>query len=139
MRPYRVRGFLLGAGVVGLLVLLSVRIYLGDAIELDWFLLGSVVLGGIVAAVLRFSRGTQPDIVDEGKRPEISIHRIPVGGGMAGLIFAVGSCTIFLIGIPALRWFLLGAVIVGSAVGGWLWRWHKNRPVEITDIHDANG
>lgn len=129
----------MGAVVVGLLVLLSVRIYLGDAIVLDWFLLGSVMLGGIVAAVLRLSRGSQPDIADEGKRPEISIHRIPVGGGVAGLIFAVGSCTIFLIGIPALRWFLLGAVILGSVVGGWLWRWHKNRPVEITDIHDANG
>jgi hypothetical protein len=122
-----------------LLILLSVRIYLGDATELDWFLLGSIALGAIVAAFLRLSRGTQPDIADEGKRPEISIHRIPVGGGVAGLIFAVGSCTIFLIGIPALRWFLLGAVALGSAIGGLLWRWHRNRPVEITDIHDANG
>ncbi len=137
MRP--IRAFLLGAVAVGLLVLLSVRIYLGDATELDWFLLLSVALGGIVAAFLRFPRETHPDMADEGKRPEISIHRIPVGGGVAGLIFAVGSCMIFLVGIPALRWFLLLAVVVGSAIGGLLWRWHKNRPVEITDIHDANG
>jgi hypothetical protein len=76
---------------------------------------------------------------DESRRPEISMHRIPVGGGVAGLIFAVGSCLVFLIGIPALRWFLFGAVAVGALVGGLLWRWHKTRPIEITDIHDVNG
>ena len=45
---------------------------------------------------------------------------------------------VFLIGIPALLMIPLGAVVVGSAVGRFLWPWHKNRPVEITDIHDAN-
>ncbi len=139
MRPFLIRTLLLGAVVSGLLVLVSVRIFFGDSTVLDWFLLGSIALGGIVAAFLRRSRSTNPDIADECRRPEISIHRIPVGGGAAGLIFAVGSCLIFLIGIPALRWFLLGAVAIGSAVGGVLWRWHKKRPVEITDIHDANG
>ena len=72
---------------------------------------------------------------DEITRAEIRIHRIPVAGA-AGLLFAVGSCLVFLFGIPALRWFLLGSVIVGSALGGLLWFWHKKRPVEITDIHD---
>ena len=138
MRPF-IRTFLLGALVVGLLVLLSVRIFFGDSTELDWFFLGSIALGAIVAVFLRRSRATTPDIADEGRRPEIRIDRIPVGGGAAGLIFAVGSCLIFLVGIPALRWFFLGAVAIGSAVGGLLWRWHKKRPVEITDIHDANG
>ncbi len=75
---------------------------------------------------------------DEGPRPQISMHRMPVGGSVAGLIFVVGSCLIFLVGIPALRWFLLGAVAVGAAVAGLLWRWHKKKPVEITDIHAAN-
>lgn len=62
-------------------------------------------------------------------------HRIPVGAGFAGLLFAVGMCLEFLVGIPALRWFLLGAVVIGAAIGGVLWRRHKNRPLEITDIH----
>ena len=75
---------------------------------------------------------------DEGPRPEIDIRRIPVGGGVAGLIFAVGSCLIFLVGIPALRWFLLGAVVVGAAFAVLLWRRHKQRPVEITDIHELD-
>ena len=138
MRASRIRAFLLGAVVVGLLVLLSLRILFEDSTVLDWFFLGTIALGGIVAAFLRRSRATDLDVADECRRPEISMHRIPVSGGAAGLIFAVGSCLVFLVGIPALRWFLLGAVVVGSAVGGFLWRWHKNRPVEITDIHDAN-
>lgn len=71
------------------------------------------------------------------KPPEIRIDRIPVGGGVAGLIFAVGSCLIFLIGIPAMRWFLLGSVAVGAVFGGLLWRWHKKRPVKITGIRDV--
>ncbi len=129
----------MGTVVIGLLVLLSVRIFFGDSTELDWFFLGSVALGAIVAVFLRRSRPATPDIADEGRRPEIRIDRIPVGGGAAGLIFAVGSCLVFLVGIPALRWFLLLAVVLGSAIGGLLWRWHKNKPVEITDIHDANG
>ena len=134
-----IRAFLLGAVVIGLLILLCVRVYFEDSTVLDWFFLGSIALGAIVAAFLRRSRATTADIADEGRRPEIRIDSIPVGGGVAGLIFAVGSCLIFLVGIPALRWFLLLAVLVGSAIGGLLWRWHKNRPVEITDIHDANG
>ncbi len=139
MRPFGIRAFLLGPVLAGLLVLLSVRIYFENSTVLDWFFLGSIVLGAIVAAFLRRSHASTPDIADEGRRPEISMHRIPVGGGAAGLIFAVGSCLVFLIGIPALRWFLLGAVAIGSAVGAVLWRWHKKRPVEVTDIHDANG
>jgi hypothetical protein len=137
MKPLPIRAFLSGAVVIGLVVLVSVRILFGDSTELDWFLLGSIALGGIVAFVLRRSHRSV-DMADDGGKPEISMHRIPIGGGVAGLIFAVGSCMIFLVGIPALRWFLLGAVVVGSAVGAFLWRWHKKKPVEITDIHDTN-
>lgn len=77
-------------------------------------------------------------MAQEDERPQISIHRIPVGGGVAGLIFAVGSCLVFLVGIPALRWFLLGSVVVGAVVAGLLWNWHKNRPIEITDLRDID-
>jgi hypothetical protein len=32
----------------------------------------------------------------------------------------------------------LGAVALGAVLAGLLWRWHKNRPIEVTDIHGAN-
>ena len=38
------------------------------------------------------------------------------GGGIAGALFAVISMVIFLIGIPALRYFLLGAIVLGCVV-----------------------
>jgi hypothetical protein len=45
--------------------------------------------------------------------PGITIHKIPVGAGFAGLIFTVGSLAIFLIGLPVLWYFLVGAVALG--------------------------
>ena len=135
LKPFRIQDFPLTGVVVGLLAL----VLLLAVSTTRWFLLGSVAFGAVVAFLLWRSHARNPVVLAEDpRRPDIDMHRIPVGGGAAGLIFAIGCCLIFLVGIPAMRWFLLGAVAVGSAVGALLWRWHKNRPVEITDIHDAN-
>ena len=48
--------------------------------------------------------------------PQINVSKIPGGGGIAGTMFAVISMLIFLIGIPALRYMLPAAAIVGCAV-----------------------
>jgi hypothetical protein len=48
--------------------------------------------------------------------PQINMSKLAVGGGIAGTIFAVFSTLIFLIGIPALRYFLLAAVVLGCGV-----------------------
>jgi hypothetical protein len=53
---------------------------------------------------------------DESPRPQINLAKIPVGGGIAGAIFAVGSTVIFLIGIPALRYMLSAAIVLGCGV-----------------------
>src|SRR5436309_1802873 len=45
--------------------------------------------------------------------PQINVSSIPGGGGIAGALFAVISMVIFLIGIPALRYFLLAAIVLG--------------------------
>jgi hypothetical protein len=52
---------------------------------------------------------------DSTPTPQINVSKIPGGGGIAGALFAVISLVIFLIGIPALRYFLLGAIVVGAA------------------------
>jgi hypothetical protein len=46
--------------------------------------------------------------------PGITMHKIPVGAGFAGLIFTVGSLAIFLIGLPVLWYFLVGAIALGA-------------------------
>jgi len=49
-------------------------------------------------------------------RPEINVSKIPVGGGVAGLMIAVIVIVIALIGIPATRLFLLGSAGLGVLV-----------------------
>ena len=53
---------------------------------------------------------------DENPSPQINVSKIPGGAGIAGGLFAVSSVIIFLIGIPALRWFLPAAILLGFGV-----------------------
>ena len=48
--------------------------------------------------------------------PQINVSKIQGGGGAAGSLFAVISMLIFLIGIPALRYFLPAAMVLGCGV-----------------------
>lgn len=59
--------------------------------------------------------------------PGISIHHIQVGGGIAGLIFTVGSLAVFLSGMPALWYFLGGAIALGAG-GAFVLRMVRNNP-----------
>jgi hypothetical protein len=69
------------------------------------------------------------------RHPGISIHRIAVGGGIMGTVFAIGSVLIFVVGVPLGPWFLLGSTLVGTIVAIALYAWHKRHPVEIADLH----
>ena len=48
--------------------------------------------------------------------PQINLSKIPGGGGIAGAMVAVMSTLIFLIGIPALRYFFPAAIVLGCGV-----------------------
>jgi hypothetical protein len=48
--------------------------------------------------------------------PQINVSKIQAGGGLAGALFTVISMLIFLIGIPALRYFLPAAIVLGCGV-----------------------
>jgi hypothetical protein len=45
--------------------------------------------------------------------PGLAIHKIPVGAGIAGLVFTIGCSAIFLVGLPILWYFLAGAIALG--------------------------
>jgi hypothetical protein len=49
---------------------------------------------------------------NDNPHPGIRIDKIPIGAGVAGLIFAIGSLAIFL-EIPVLWYFLAGAIALG--------------------------
>ena len=51
---------------------------------------------------------------ETGPIPQINVSKISGGGGVAGAMVAIISTLIFLIGIPALRYFLTAAIVLGS-------------------------
>jgi len=44
------------------------------------------------------------------------MHKLPVGGGFIGLVFAVGSALIFILGFPTLWYFVAFAFALGVGV-----------------------
>ena len=48
--------------------------------------------------------------------PQINVSKIAVGGGIMGLVFAIGSMAIFFVGIPILRFLFPAALVVGSVI-----------------------
>lgn len=68
----------------------------------------------------------------------ISMHRIRVGGGVAGCIVVAGFLCIGLVGIPMLRYFLGFAILVGAGVACGLYlvrRWRRRRPSAPSIYH----
>lgn len=53
---------------------------------------------------------------DNSFHPGITIHKMPVGAGFAGLTFALGSVAIFLFGLPELWFFVAGSVGLGLGI-----------------------
>jgi hypothetical protein len=51
---------------------------------------------------------------DSDLHPGITMHKIPVSGGV-GLIFTLGSVAIFLAGFPAFWYVIMLAVVMGIA------------------------
>jgi len=64
----------------------------------------------------------------------ITMHRLPVGDNLPGLVFAVGSALIFLFAIPALWYVLVAAVVIGLVVAALLQIAHREHPDETDCI-----
>ena len=61
--------------------------------------------------VIRLQQGGR--MTENTPKPQINVSKIVAGGGIAGALFALISTAIFLIGIPALRYFLPAALLLG--------------------------
>ncbi len=51
----------------------------------------------------------------DAPHPGINISKIPVGGGVAGMLAALSIVVIGLIGLPITRWFLGASLAVGAS------------------------
>ncbi len=49
--------------------------------------------------------------------PQINMSKIVVGGGLAGAFVALGGMSIFLVGVPLIRYLFPVAVVAGLGVG----------------------
>ena len=52
----------------------------------------------------------------QNRHPGINMHKLPVGGGFMGLLFAAGCSLIFVLGFPALWYFVALALALGVVV-----------------------
>jgi hypothetical protein len=50
------------------------------------------------------------------RHPGINMHKLPVGGGFIGLVFAAGSALIFILGFPTLWYFVFLSAALGIAI-----------------------
>ncbi len=71
--------------------------------------------------------------------PGITMHKISFGGGFIGLVFAVGSALIFVLGFPALWYFVAFAFGLGVALAVLFkavsrYRSERNRPLSILEV-----
>ena len=74
--------------------------------------------------------------------PQINISKIPGGAGIAGALFTFGSMLIFLVGIPRLRFFFAGAIILGCGIALLLRlvrRETPGKPWILPAVQDADG
>ena len=64
---------------------------------------------------------------NESPRVEINLAKILADGNIGGLIFAIGTAAIFLIGIPAIRYMFPAAIVAGCGIAVLLHFIHENR------------
>jgi hypothetical protein len=54
--------------------------------------------------------------MSEDRHPGINMHKLPIGGGFIGILFAIGSAVIFILGFPTLWYFVAFSAGLGVAI-----------------------
>ena len=66
--------------------------------------------------------------MSENRHPGINMHKLPVGGGFIGLLFAIGSAVIFILGFPTLWYFVALSAGLGVAIALMIRFYHRHSP-----------
>src|ERR1700747_2948762 len=79
----------------------------------------------------------------EKRHPGITMHKLSFGGGFVGLLFAVGSALIFVIGFPTLWYFVALAFALGIGIAVLLRvvsksRSERNKPLSILAVSETS-
>jgi hypothetical protein len=124
-----------GGAADPLLTLLAVALFAAIWSMFGWFVLAAVAGGLIMAMVLRRWNTRHPsEFAPRSQRPaaEINLSSIPVAGDIGGLLFVISAIIIVLLGLPDIRWFVLGSVVVGAVLAGGLFVWRSSRSTALT-------
>lgn len=81
--------------------------------------------------------------MSENRHPGINMHKLPVGGGFIGLLFAVGCAVIFILGFPTLWYFVVFSGGLGIAIALLIRIVHqcssdRSKPLSILSAETAN-
>ena len=111
-------------------VLLLVTLLLATSTFFAPFSVTALVAGLLFSVVIhRAARLT--DMSGEAstdRMPIINIAAIHIGGDAGGLIFVLGSIAILALGLPTLRWFLIGSVAVAAVIAVTRLAWASSHP-----------
>jgi len=104
------------------LLLLAMSFYAATWRLFGGFAFASAAIGSMLALALRRWHTRHPPLAaGQGvplteRTPEINLSSIHVGGDIAGLMFAVGSAAIVIVGLPGLSWFFAAGAVTSVAV-----------------------
>lgn len=62
------------------------------------------------------------------------LSAIPVGGDVGGLLFVVAAFVAILMGLPGMRLFVAGSVVMGLAAAGSLFVWRSTHAGELPHV-----
>ena len=124
-----------GVKGAGFLMLLVALLLAATWLFFKAFIVASAVTGALAAVLIRRWHTRHPSVLpySPGTRvPEINLSRIPVGGDVAGLMFAAGSVVVVIIGVPDMAWYFVSALFC-AAVLAWAlfaYRAHPRRALD---------
>lgn len=124
---------LLGLNGASSLALLAPVFYLAVSGAFGQFVAGTAVAGVALAVGLRAWNDRHPVTIAgtrraDGRDPVINISSIAIGANAGGLFFVVASVLTVVLGVPELRAFILGAIVVGVVLAIGLGWWHRGHP-----------
>jgi len=80
--------------------------------------------------------------MSQDRHPGINMHKLSVGGGFIGLLFAVGTAVIFILGFPTLWYFVAFSAGLGIAIALVIRVFHqrtsdRSKPLSILATEDS--
>jgi predicted branched-subunit amino acid permease len=113
----------------GALLFLVVALVVATWPFFSTFTVATLIVGLFAAIVMRSWHWQHPSTValpDGPLRSEINVSAIPVRDDAGGLLFALASMAI-LLGLPQLRWFLIGSLLCATLFAFALIAWRRHR------------